>query len=338
MVVVDYEAQRKERMKGDGHAQEEGIFDAAALDRMEFAPIKSVVPGIFIEGLTLFCGKPKIGKSWLLLHAATAVASGGFTLGTIHCIEGDVLYCALEDSQRRLKSRMRKLFGNRPRPPRLKFMVKMPRLAEGGIDLLRQWIKSATHPRLIVIDTLAMVRMPNRRDQSVYDADYAAVIELRKLAHEFGIAIVVVHHVRKLDADDAFDTVSGTLGLTGCPDSVLILRREPACTTLLGRGRDLEELEKAITFSKQACTWRIEGDADEVRQSAQRQLILSAMREMEEEIPTPTPKQIAAHAALKEGNVRRILPKMTKDGVLRKAGYGRYQIARKPTEEDTDEL
>jgi hypothetical protein len=63
-------------MKGDGHAQDEGIFDAVMLDRMEFAPIKSVVPGVFVEGLTLFCGKPKIGKSWLLLHAATAVASG----------------------------------------------------------------------------------------------------------------------------------------------------------------------------------------------------------------------------------------------------------------------
>jgi hypothetical protein len=138
------------------------------------------------------------------------------------------------------------------------------------------------------------------------------------------------------DADDAFDTVSGTLGLTGCPDSILILRREPSCTTLLGRGRDLEEIEKAITFSKQGCTWRIEGDADEVRLSAERQLILAAMREMEEEIPTPTPKQIAAHASMKEGNVRRILPKMTKDGVLRKARYGKYQIAQKPIEEAID--
>jgi hypothetical protein len=119
------------------------IFDAAELDRMEFEPIKSVVPGVFVEGLTLFCGKPKIGKSWLLLHAAHAVASGGFTLGLTHCLEGDVLYCSLEDNKRRLKSRMRKLFGSTPRSSRLKFKIKMPRLAEGGPQMLEEWIKDA---------------------------------------------------------------------------------------------------------------------------------------------------------------------------------------------------
>jgi hypothetical protein len=36
--------------------------------------IKFVVPRFFVEGLSLFAGKPKAGKSWLLLHAALAVA------------------------------------------------------------------------------------------------------------------------------------------------------------------------------------------------------------------------------------------------------------------------
>jgi hypothetical protein len=49
------------------------IFDAIELGRTEFPPVKTVVPGIFVEGLTLFCGKPKLGKSWLLLHAAHAM-------------------------------------------------------------------------------------------------------------------------------------------------------------------------------------------------------------------------------------------------------------------------
>ena len=72
---------------------------------MTFDPIKYVVPGYIVEGLTLLAGKPKIGKSWLLLHAAIAVARGEFALGNVHCIEGDVLYCALEDGPRRLQSR-----------------------------------------------------------------------------------------------------------------------------------------------------------------------------------------------------------------------------------------
>ena len=167
-------------------------LSAEALSTMTFQPIKYVVPGIIVEGLTLFAGKPKLGKSWLLLHAAVAVARGGFTLGDIHCMEGDVLYCALEDNLRRLQSRMTKLFGvAQSWPKRLKFLCEMPRLAEGGIDALKAWIKSVDRPRLVIIDTLAMVRMPNKRDQGPYDADYTAVKDLRALAHEHNIAIVL---------------------------------------------------------------------------------------------------------------------------------------------------
>ena len=45
-----------------------------------------------------------------------------------------------------------------------------------------------------------MVRAPKKRDESTYDADYAAVKELRALAAEHGVAIVLVHHLRKADA------------------------------------------------------------------------------------------------------------------------------------------
>jgi hypothetical protein len=305
----------------------EKVFNAVELTHMQFEPIKAVVPGIFVEGLSLLVGKPKIGKSWLLLHAAHAIASSGFTLGEIHCIEGDVLYCALEDTERRLKSRMKKLFGNEPRSPRLNFTVRMGRLLEGGLDFLRAWIASVKNPRLIAIDTLAMVRMPNRRDQSVYDADYAALVELRHLAQEFGIAIVVVHHLRKMEADDPFDTISGTLGLTGSTDSIVLLHRETNCTTLRVRGRDLEEIEKAITFNKNACIWTIQGDASEVRQSEERQSILNALREMD---GPQTPSKIAPIAGMRLVNLRKLLPKMAKDGLLQKVGYGKYEITPKP--------
>ena len=310
---------------------EDEIFDATELDQMEFEAVKYVIPGVFVEGLTLFCGKPKVGKSWLLLHAAHAVAGGGYTLGDTHCIEGDVLVCSLEDNKRRLQNRMQKLFGGRPKSPRLKFKVKMPRLAQGGLETLRQWIKSVPNPRLIVIDTLAMVRMPNRKEQSTYDADYTAVIELRNLALEFGLAIVVVHHLRKMPADDAFDTVSGTLGLTGCPDSIVILKREPTGTTLLGRGRDLEEFEKAIVFDKGNCLWRIEGDATELRRSTQQREILEAMRELQ---GPQTPLKIARHLGKQRDNVTHLLRKLAEDGIVRKVNYGQYEIAPKTENED----
>ena len=84
-----------------------------------------------------------------------------------------------------------------------------------------------------------------------------------------------------MEADDPFDTISGTLGLTGCPDSLVILKKEASGTTLHARGRDIEEVEKAVTFNKQTCTWSIEGDADDIRRSTQQQTIMATLREAE---------------------------------------------------------
>ena len=209
-------------------------------------------------------------------------------------------------------------------PKRLSFRCEMPRLSVGGLDVIRDWIASQPNPRLVVIDTLAMVRSPKKQDESTYDSDYAAVLELRKLANETGVAIVVVHHLRKADSDDAFDTISGTLGLTGAPDTIMVLKREAGGTvTLHAKGRDLLEVEKAMEFDRQSCIWRVAGDAAPVRHSAERAAVLDAITEAGEPIG---PNDIAAEIRMRAGNVRRLLCKLVKDGVIEKAGYGKYQM------------
>jgi hypothetical protein len=302
-------------------------IQANILKTMTFDPIKTVVPDILIEGLTLLAGKPKGGKSWLLLHIALAVANNGWTLGELHCMQGDVLYCALEDSNRRLQSRMRKL--GLDFPERLCLAIDMLRLAAGGLEQIVGWLEAHPQARLIIIDTLAMIRGERRREQTTYDADYEAVLALRKLANERKIAIVVVHHLRKADADDAFDTVSGTLGLTGAPDSILILRRDGhGGYCLAGRGRDLIEFEKAMTFDRESCCWRIAGEANEVKRSSERNAVLTAINETSEPIG---PNDIAAEAEMKATNVRKLLAKLVKEGVVEKVAYGRYSAAKPAT-------
>ena len=206
-------------------------MSADDLCALEFAPQNFIVPGYIVEGLTLFAGKPKVGKSWLLLHAALAVGRGGFTLGDIKCAEGDVLYCGLEDNKRRLQRRLKKLLGIQAPPKRLRVLSagEMPLLSQGGTDLIRAWIKQVKNPRLVVIDVLAKVRDPRKKDQGLYDADYAAVAGLKAIADEFNIAIVVVTHLRKLEAEDPLDQISSTTGLTGSVDAVMVLHRTGAC-------------------------------------------------------------------------------------------------------------
>jgi AAA domain/Bifunctional DNA primase/polymerase, N-terminal len=295
------------------------------LKMMTFPPLKYVVPEILVEGLTLLAGKPKVGKSWLLLHAAIAVARGGFTLGTLHCIEGDVLYCALEDSPRRMQSRGTKLLGiNNEWPRRMTVYYNLPRLGAGGANIIRGWVQTQPQPRLIVVDTLAMIRSLKKPDSSDYQSDYLALIELRDLAIEFNIAIAVVQHLRKAESDDVYDTISGTLGLTGAVDTVLVLKGDRwSGYTLHGKGRDLEEIEKAVTFDKPACTWRIEGEAAAVRRSGERQTVLDAITEAKQPIG---PNDIAIATRMKPGNVRFLLYKLAQEGVIESPAYGRYRM------------
>ena len=77
-----------------------------------------------------------------------------------------------------------------------------------------------------MIDILERVRKPDPAGkQRPYALDYEAIAMLQPLAHKHNLSIVVVTHLRKNESDDPFDTVSGTLGLTGAADTLLILQK-----------------------------------------------------------------------------------------------------------------
>jgi RecA-family ATPase len=84
-------------------------FTASDLLTRDLPPIEQIVGGIVYEGVTVFAGKPKQGKTWLMLSLALDVAGGGTALGNRPVQRGGVLYLALEDTQRRLQGRTKKL-------------------------------------------------------------------------------------------------------------------------------------------------------------------------------------------------------------------------------------
>src|SRR5262245_7794859 len=96
-------------------------WTAADLLPTDFPPIKWAVENVIVEGLNLFAGPPKVGKSWAALGVAVAVASGGIAFSSIPVDEGDVLYLALEDTPRRLSDRLCKVLGGAGPPSRLSF-------------------------------------------------------------------------------------------------------------------------------------------------------------------------------------------------------------------------
>src|SRR5262249_59443650 len=114
------------------------------------------------------------------------------------------------------------------------------------------WAKAVERPTMVVVDTLERVRpMPSPSSKATpYSLDYAALAGLQHIAAELQIAVIVVTHVRKATADDVFDTISGTLGLTAAADTILVLGPKNGVMSLCVRGRDVEESEKALQWNQ----------------------------------------------------------------------------------------
>lgn len=299
-------------------------IDAETLLGMDFPPVQYVVPGYVPEGLTILAGRPKLGKSWMALGFAIAVATGGDALGE-ECEAGDALYLALEDNQRRLQDRLAMVLPpprSRPNMARLTLRTKNAKIGAGLIESLDAWRTKAANPRLIIIDTLSMVRPPKKSNQDSYAADYDAISPLQQYAGEHRLALIVVHHVRKAEAEDPLEAVSGTNGLTGAADTILVLNRATDGPKLYGRGRDIEELEKALRFDRGV--WAVLGDADDVKRSEQQRKILDALTDATGIL---TPAEIAKETGIPGTSVRHMLGRLVKDGKAEKNAHGQYKLA-----------
>jgi hypothetical protein len=302
-----------------------GTFTATDLMREKLPPVRWAVPGILPEGLSLLAGKPKLGKSWLALGLAVAKASGGVALGKIPVDQGEVLYLALEDNRRRLQNRLRKVLDGSPPPEGLHMATEWPRVDEGGAEDLDDWL--AVHPDagLVVVDILKVVRPSVSGNRGIYDADYEALQSMQRLAGQHGVSILVVHHTRKMAASDPVDEVSGSTGLSGGADGIMVLKRDrgKADAYLHVTGREIEnEAELALKWNTALASWTLAGDADEYRLSQERQDIIGALAAG----GGMSPKDLAGALGKSVGSVKVLLGEMVKAGQVSNPSYGKYDL------------
>lgn len=289
-----------------------------------FEPPRWAIEDLLPEGLTIVAGAPKSGKSWLALDIALAVSRGDKVMGEYQADKGEVGYLALEDNERRLQSRLRMIAEDDKTEQNgsLYYLTEIAGMIDGGMGLLDEWLEEHPKCRLLIIDTLARFMPAHERGSNAYQADYAIVSRLQKLALKHRIALVVIHHVRKEKSSNVFDDISGSNGITGPADAIWVLKRAPTETTgtLTVTGRDIEENAFVAEFNKDSCRWTLLGDA---RQASRIKTLVAIKAGIGEKPFTfesvrhylgvaLTRSKIVVNALLSEGYVTRLEEKLGK--------------------------
>jgi AAA domain len=296
-------------------------WTAAGLLGEVFTEPRWAVPGLIPEGVTLLAGPPKAGKSWLALDLCVAVAAGGRALGSIDVQAGPVLYLALEDTPRRLQSRLRQVLAGAEPPAGFVLAIECPPMPQ-GLVLIEKWLEREAEPRLVVIDIFERIRGQDPPGTKAYTADYSAIRQVKTLADAYGVGILLVHHLRKMGSADYMSEISGTNGLSGAADTIAILKRQRGEIDgiLHITGRDVEEQEYALKFAPELGAWQLVGLAAESGLADTRRKILSYVRTH----PGERPSAIAMAIGLDHDLVKQTVIRMAKDSQLDTDGQGRY--------------
>ena len=302
---------------------------AAELVDTDLPEPRWAVEDILPAGLAILAGKPKVGKSFMVLDILLNVAGlEGQALDAYDVEHGDALYLALEDTQRRLQSRLRKLLAGRKAPERLHLFTDWPKFGpkSRGDQLLVEWLEAHPDTRLVVIDTFAKARQRRGRDGNVYDEDYQAVAGIKAHADRAGVAVLVLHHLRKMAAEDPLEEISGSMGVSGAADTIWVLKRTRSSRsgTMFVTGRDVTENEIAVTWPEDTLHWTSLGNAEAVRLSVERQTVVDVLRRAEGPLSND---DIAKDTKLHPGSVRRLIRDMLHDGQVGQPSRGLYTLS-----------
>lgn len=218
-----------------------------------------VVDGLIPQGLSVLSGSSKIGKSWLMLWLGIQVARGQ-PVWEFETHKSDVLYLCLEDTYARIQSRLYQIADEAP--PELRIATTSFQIGNGLEQQIEQYLSDFPKTKLVIIDTFQKVRDSKSAGgkSGMYAGDYDDVTALKNISDKYGIAVMVVHHVRKLkDVSDPFNEVSGSTGITGAADTNFVLRRSRAneTGTLLATGRDIAYQELTLKFDNRSHLWEL---------------------------------------------------------------------------------
>lgn len=264
-------------------------LSANELQLKTFAERYYAVDGMIPEGETVIAAPPKTGKSWLMLDMCLQIAKGEKFLG-FNTKKSDTLYLALEDGESFEQERLNIVTGNQPAPKNFHFVFSnvMP-MNEGFLLQLDDLLKSLPDVKVIVIDTLQFIKYRQAKQESAYECDYRTGRDLKEYAEKHHLAIVVVTHTTKMiHIEDDMANVSGTNGVTGAADAVIVLGKENRMDNeakMFITGRKVRQTMHNIQFMQEDCRWHYIGIAEigdkerREQESREREYMNSKIRE-----------------------------------------------------------
>jgi hypothetical protein len=292
----------------------------------DFPPIQWVIDKLLAPGLTLLAGPPKVGKSWLALQIAKAVGSGEQILGR-NTQQGPCLYLALEDSPRRIRTRIDMQGWNKDTP------VNIVPIGMLDIHYSERWYKDFADGlgsdiqknkyKVVIIDTLS--RLTNMDQNRVEDVTMN-LSPIQKIAHDENCSIILIdHHKKASDFEkNVISDILGSVGKGAVADTILGLYRNNSRKTaeLMITGRDIEDNVFPIKFDSKTGLWEINLDKIEDKITIQMTLVIKLISEKGE----VKEKEIVDHLKKNKGNVHKLLTKMVDESMLTKKKSGRYNI------------
>ena len=172
---------------------------------------------------------------------------------------GQVLYLSLEDNLLRLQNRIYELTDEPCE--NLNFAIEAKSIGNGLEEELEKSKQELPDLKVIVIDTLQRVRC---NPDVNYGSDYKELSLLKSLADKLKVAILVVHHTRKCYDSDPFNMVSGSTGIIGSVDGIMVMIEESRGSKkakLHCAGRDIEHVELCLEFNDHR--WNVVDDVPE---------------------------------------------------------------------------
>ena len=240
------------------------VIDGETLMDMKLPPTKFCVETLLPQGMCILGGASKIGKSWWVLDLCVRIAKGE-PMWDLKTTKGTTLYLCLEDTLRRVQNRL--LCITDEVPPNTFFAISAGTLSDGLCEQIREFVKEHPDTVFVAVDTFQIVR--NNNIDTSYANDYDEIRLLKQLADELNICLLLVHHLRKQGDSDPFNKLCGTTGIVGAVDTAFVLdksKRNADSATLYCTGRDVEDRQIELQFSKKDFVWKMLRDSMENRE------------------------------------------------------------------------